>query len=116
MAVERTKVEHQGSKFANVCGPLWRVEQKSSRKDPDKLFHVLTMDDGIEIISWHTSDESRESYFEAEGHTIAAQVKVARTKGHTYFYLQSMRLTCACEKCKEAAENRTQPASTLLIL
>jgi hypothetical protein len=115
MPAHKTKVDHQG-KLANVCGLLWRVQQKSSRKDADKQFHVLTMDDGIEIISWHTSSESRESYFEAEGHTITAQVKTARIKSHTYFYLQSMRLTCACEKCKEAAENRMQAASPLLIL
>jgi hypothetical protein len=115
MPVEHTKVEQSG-KLANVCGLLWRVQQKASRKDSDKQFHVLTMDDGVEIISWHTSSESRESYFEAQGHTITAQVKTARVKGHTYFYLQSMRLTCACEKCKEAAEKRMQPASPLLIL
>jgi hypothetical protein len=102
MAPERTRVEHQG-KFANVCGLLWRVEHKASRKDPDKQFHVLTMDDGVEIISWHTSSESRESYFEAEGHTITVQVKVAYIKGHTYFYLQSLKLACNCEPCKEKA-------------
>ena len=53
-------------------------ELKSSRKDPDKQFHVLTMDDGIEIISWHTSDESFESYYQAQGHRITASVKTAR--------------------------------------
>jgi hypothetical protein len=111
---ERTRVEYQGSKLANVCGPLWRVEQKTSRKDPDKKFHVLTMDDGVEIISWHTSDESSESYFKAEGHTIAAQVKVARVKDHTYFYLHTMRIKCACEKCKGSAEEKA--VSPLLIL
>jgi hypothetical protein len=111
MPAERTRVEQSG-KFANVCGLLWRAELKSSRKDPDKKFHVLTMDDGIEIISWHTSSESRESYFEAQGHTITAQVKTARARGQNYFYLQSMRLTCACEKCKEAAPE----ASPILIL
>jgi hypothetical protein len=116
MPAERTRIDQQGSKFANVCGPLWRVEQKSSRKDPDKTFHVLTMEDGVEIISWHTSDESRKSYFAAEGHTIMAQVKVARIKGHTYFYLHTMRIKCACEKCKGAAEDQGQDASPLLIL
>ena len=113
MTAERTRVEHQG-KFANVCGLLWRAEQKSSRKDPDKKFYVLTMDDGIEIISWHTSSDSHESYSQAQGHRVTASVKTAYIKSRTYFYLQSMRLTCACEKCTEAADNRE--ASPILIL
>lgn len=113
MPAERTWVEQSG-KFANVCGLLWRAELKSSRKDTDKKFHVLTMDDGIEIISWHTSDESRESYLEAQGHRVTITAKAARARGQNYFYLQTMRLTCSCEKCKEAAENRE--ASPILIL
>ena len=104
-AVQKTKVESQG-KLANVCGLLWLVEQKESRKDPDKQFHVLTMEDGVEIISWHTSEESRESYVEAQGHTITSQVKVAYIKGRSYFYLQSLKLSCHCDSCKEKAAEK----------
>lgn len=113
MLVEHTRIEHQG-KLASVCGLLWRVEQKSSLKDPGKQFHVLTMDDGIEIISWHTSEESRESYLQAQGHHVTISAKAARARGQNYFYLQSMRLTCSCEKCKEPADN--PESSSFLIL
>jgi hypothetical protein len=61
---------------------------------------VLTMEDGVEIISWHTSAESREQYLEAQGHTVTASVKAARARGQNFFYLQSLRVTCACEGCK----------------
>jgi hypothetical protein len=106
MPVEKTKVEYQG-KLANVCGLLWLVELKASRKDPSKQFHVLTMEDGIEVISWHTSAESREQYLDARGKPIIARVKVAYARGQTFFYLQSLQV----KRNEEAPE-----ASPVLIL
>jgi hypothetical protein len=104
--IQKTSVEQQG-KIANVCGLLWHVELKASRKEPSKQFHVLTMDDGVEIISWHTSAESREQYLEAKGHTVTAKVKVAYARGQTFFYLQYLQV-----KCRDEAPE----ASPILIL
>ncbi|HEY2361193.1 MAG TPA: hypothetical protein VGK36_08765 [Candidatus Angelobacter sp.] len=109
----KTKVEQQG-KFANVCGRLWLVELKASRNDSSKEFHVLTMEDGVEIISWHTSPESREQYMRAEGHTVTVQVKAAHARGRNFLYLQSLRVTCACEKCKPVADSSAHSGLTVL--
>ncbi len=109
----KTKVEHQG-KSANVCGKLWLVELKASRNDSSKEFHVLTMEDGVEIISWHTSAESREQYLQAEGHTVMVSVKAAHARGRNFFYLQSLRITCSCEKCKPEADSSADSELTIL--